>query len=77
MDGLTRAIQYFGSQAKLAKALGVVPMAVHNWKKRGLPIAWAPEIERATNGLVTRQDLRPDIFGPLPTTMAEPHRESA
>ncbi|MBU2763345.1 transcriptional regulator [Acidithiobacillus caldus] len=65
MDALLRAIHLFGSQARLARALGVVPMAVTNWKKRGVPIAWAPEIERATNGLVTRAELRPDIFGPI------------
>ena len=65
MDALLRAITHFGSQARLAKALGVVPMAVTNWKKRGVPVAWAPEIERATNGLVTRAELRPDIFGPI------------
>lgn len=65
MDALLRAIYHFGSQARLARALGVVPMAVTNWKKRGVPIVWAPEIERATNGLVTRAELRPDIFGPI------------
>lgn len=65
MDALLRAIHYFGSQARLARALGVVPMAVSNWKKRGLPVAWAPEIERATQGAVTRAELRPDVFGDL------------
>ena len=44
----------------------------------------AVALERATNGVVTREELRPDIFGPLPSTQGDtspqaqgPERESA
>ena len=41
------ALQRFdNSPAKLAKALGVVPSAVGNWKVRGLPKQQALELER-------------------------------
>ncbi|MBU2788608.1 helix-turn-helix domain-containing protein [Acidithiobacillus sp. VAN18-1] len=66
MNGLKRAISHFGSQASLARRLGVVPMAVSHWLKRQrIPPHQAIAIERATNGAVRREELRPDIFGPM------------
>jgi len=62
MNGLKKAISYYGSKAALARAVGVVPMAVSHWIRRGVPIDKALSIERATNGAVTREELRPDIF---------------
>lgn len=62
MDGLDAAIKHFGSQASLAKAVGVVPMAISNWKKRGVPPEKAKAIEKVTDGAVKRHQLRPDIF---------------
>ena len=50
----------------LARALGVTPQAVFLWLKKGrVPVARAPEIEALTAGRVTRQALRPDIFGAM------------
>ncbi len=63
LDALQRAIDLAGSQVGLAKMVGVVPMAVTNWKRRGVPIEQALAIEKALGGVVTRQELRPDIFG--------------
>ncbi|MBE7564194.1 helix-turn-helix domain-containing protein [Acidithiobacillus sp. HP-6] len=65
MNGLDRAVSHFGSQSSLARTLGVCPMAVSHWRRRGVPLARAIAIERATAGVVTRAELRPDIFGPL------------
>jgi DNA-binding transcriptional regulator YdaS (Cro superfamily) len=62
MKGLNKAINYFGSQAALAEAVGVVPMAVSQWLKRGLPLERCWDIEAATGGKVTKADLRPDRF---------------
>ncbi|WP_312283661.1 Cro/CI family transcriptional regulator [Candidatus Igneacidithiobacillus taiwanensis] len=62
MNGLKKAITHCGSKAALARAVGVVPMTVSHWVQRGIPIDKAIAIERATNGAVTREELRPDIF---------------
>lgn len=70
MTGLEKAIDHFGGagkggQARLAEALGVEPMAISHWKKRGIPSDRCGDIERATDGAVTRAELKPEIFGPV------------
>lgn len=62
-NAIELAIKTVGSQSKLAAILSVKQQAVSNWKAVGFPppnrvIA----IERATNGAVTRHQLRPDIY---------------
>ena len=57
------AVDYFGSQGKMARKMGIEPMTVSLWKSKGLPPKRAVEIERLTNGLVTRVELLPEIFG--------------
>lgn len=54
-----------GDQAKLARKLKVAPVLVHQWakEKRPVPAERCLSIEKATNGAVTRYDLRPDVFG--------------
>ena len=63
MSALEKAINYFGNQAQMAEALGVVRMTISQWKVRGVPPHRAVDIEKATKGAVTRQELRPDICG--------------
>jgi len=56
------AIFHVGSVSKLAASIGVRSSAISNWQVRGTipkPI-YCLAIERATNGAVTRRDLRPD-----------------
>ena len=50
------------SQTSLAKALGVTPAQVNHWVSglRPIPLERMTDIERATDGLVTRRDLCPD-----------------
>lgn len=50
------------SAAAFAKRIGVAPAIVSQWKLgiRPVPISRCVFVEAATNGLVTRQDLRPD-----------------
>lgn len=47
----------------LARAVGVAPAVVSQWKNgvRRVPSGRCPAIERATNGAVRCEDLRPDV----------------
>ena len=50
-----------GIRAKIMAALGVSAQVVSNWKARDMvPIEHCAAIEIATDGAVTRQELRPD-----------------
>ncbi|MDO9235982.1 MAG: Cro/CI family transcriptional regulator [Aquabacterium sp.] len=51
-----------GRSLWLANAVGVSPPVVSDWctGKKAVPLERCVAIERATNGEVTRQDLRPD-----------------
>jgi DNA-binding transcriptional regulator YdaS (Cro superfamily) len=66
MNGLDKAIKHCGSQIALARALklpGKNPgMTVSQWKERGVPATRVLEIERITEGEVTRHELRPDLY---------------
>lgn len=64
MTAIERAIEIFGSQAALAKALGVAQAQISQWKtgERPIPIERCPMIERATAGVVTCEELRPDLM---------------
>lgn len=68
MSPIERAIDAVGSQAALAKALKVSPQHVWNWLNRDkrIPAEQVLPIEAATEGKVTRHELRPDIFGECP-----------
>lgn len=60
-DSLQRAIQHVGGAARLAAALNISPQRLNNWQARGVPAERCPDIERATNGQVKCEDLRPDV----------------
>jgi DNA-binding transcriptional regulator YdaS (Cro superfamily) len=61
---LERAIHAVGSQAALAKAIGVKPQHVWNWLNRDkrVPAEQVLAIEAATGGKVSRHELRPDLY---------------
>jgi len=64
LTALERAIAIVGGMAALARTLGVSPAAVWKWRNLDrIPAERVIAIERATNGLVTRAKLRPDLFG--------------
>lgn len=62
MTNLQIAIDYFGSQANLAHAMGLNPMVVTQWKRRGLPPKRAKQISELTNGKIKPVDLLPEFF---------------
>lgn len=49
--------------SELARTIGVTPVMVSQWKLgiRQVPAERCPDIERATNGAVTCEELRPDL----------------
>lgn len=53
--------------SSLSQRLKVPNVSVSNWAngKRPIPIRWMPVIEKETNGLVTRKDMRPDDWHKL------------
>lgn len=62
MNAINTAIANLGSVAALAHVVGVSQPAISNWRARGTTpdAAACVAIERATKGVVTRRDLRPD-----------------
>nr|WP_092714194.1 YdaS family helix-turn-helix protein [Janthinobacterium sp. OK676] len=59
MNPLDRAIHLCNGSSALAKAIGVSPARLGNWRVRGVPIEFCFSIEKATAGRVSRKDLRP------------------
>lgn len=89
MEPLKRAISTVGSQAELARQIGVVQQVVNNWLRRGsVPAEYCPKIERVTAGAVRCEELQPGVDWAYlratncPTvgaddTAPEPHQEAA
>ena len=63
MEHLLRAISILGTQSALGAAIGVSPQVINNWVRREseVPAEHCPAIERATNGAVRCEDLRPAV----------------
>lgn len=67
-SAINRAIATCGGQRALASAISVAPALVWQWANDKRPVAakHCIAIEGATEGAVTRHDLRADVFGPPP-----------
>ena len=85
---LIAACEKVGGQAALARILGVKPPSVNQWVNgdRPVPAERCPDIEAATAGAVTCEELRPDINWAVlrcgcekvtPATTAQPEKEAA
>ncbi len=62
MNSLDMAIRIAGGQSALAALIDATPQVVNNWVRRGnVPAEHCPAIERATDGGVRCEDLRPDV----------------
>jgi DNA-binding transcriptional regulator YdaS (Cro superfamily) len=61
MERIIKAISTAGGVSALAKELGATPQQVANWRVRGVPVEYCPAIERATNGAVRCEELRPEV----------------
>lgn len=58
MDSVERAVEAAGGQTALAKALGIKPQAVQQWRK--IPVGRIIEVERVTG--IPREELRPELY---------------
>ena len=60
---LSDAVAIIGTQTLLAAKIGATQQEVWNWLngQRDIPPSRCPSIERATDGRVTCEELRPDV----------------
>lgn len=68
LAALRRAKELLGTQSALAEVVGATqPYVSFMLKGRGkIPDDWLIPIERATQGKVTRYELRPDLYQGVP-----------
>ena len=63
---IKKAVKECGGQSQLAALIGVTQSAISHFSREGkqVPARLCAAIEEATNCVVTREELRPDIFTP-------------
>lgn len=62
-NAIERAAQIVGGQSALARKLGCTPQAVSKMCSTGrVPAERVIPVEQATEGAVTRHELRPDLY---------------
>lgn len=73
------ACEAVGGLSCLARILNVKPPTVSQWisHSRPIPVERCAAIERATNGVVTRQQLRPNDWALIWPELAEKEPEHA
>lgn len=66
MSPIERAVEIAGGQASLARLINKSASFVNQLVtgRRPVPPALCGDIEAAVDNQVTREDLRPDVFGP-------------
>ena len=72
MSAIKLAIEICGGASRLAEILRVTPGAVSQWANgtRPVPPTRCRAIEAATDGRVTCEELRPDVFGSVDSQVA-------
>jgi DNA-binding transcriptional regulator YdaS (Cro superfamily) len=74
-DDIQHAIELMGSQSKLATELGCTQQAISfmlSDRCKKISAEMAVKIDRATGGQVSKEKLRPDVFGlPAPEGASE------
>lgn len=60
---IKKAADLAGGQSALARALGLKPQAIQRWCKTGaVPANRVLQIETVTKKMVSRHELRPDLY---------------
>ena len=52
----------FRTLETLASKLEIPPNTVYQWNKTNIPTKWIKDIEELSEGRITREMLRPDLF---------------
>jgi len=75
---MRKACEYFGGITALARLLDVSPQLVHRWAsgQQEIPHIRCVQIEKLTNGDVTRQMLRPDDWWEMWPELQTPRPET-
>jgi hypothetical protein len=58
---MQHVIDYLGGPAAVARVCACKPPSVIEWRKRGVPPARCPALERATEGRFRVEQIRPDV----------------
>jgi len=75
-EALEQAIKMIGNKNRVAQLCGISPVQIAKWLKAGkTPPHRCIELERATNGGITRYELRPDIYPPEDYDLRKIRRE--
>lgn len=63
LQALQKASNHYGSYSSLAKSLGIERQNIHHWIKNGVvPPKQAIRIEQQSGGVVTVNDLCPELY---------------
>lgn len=76
---LDKAARIVGTQAELARRLGISKGALNQWKDDGrrIPAEYCPAIERETAGAVRCEEMRPDVAWDVLREQAAPPEAAA
>lgn len=69
-----QAIRAIGTKSAVARFLGLTPAAITQWNR--CPVRHVLKLEAACGGVVTRYQLRPDIYGEDPALAQEKAAEA-
>jgi DNA-binding transcriptional regulator YdaS (Cro superfamily) len=73
-----KAIRLLGGPVQAARTLNVGGyQTVQQWGLNGVPLAHCASVEKALEGSVRRQDLRPDDFGTIWPELVKPNPPAA
>lgn len=79
MNAFEIALSRVGGPTEMARRIGSSVQAVCNWRVRGVPVEKCPDVERACDGVVRCEELRPGVNWTYlrGTSRAGKHHESA
>jgi DNA-binding transcriptional regulator YdaS (Cro superfamily) len=58
---MDQVIDRLGGSSAVARIVGVKSPSVTEWRRRGIPADRCPALERASEGKVTCEEMRPDV----------------